>query len=79
MCSSDLIDPVKEKQGAVLGMDAALSTLEEECAAQGLDWEENVEQRSYEIERFKEHGIPLPKWAGEEVTAEETITRQQPE
>jgi len=26
------VDPVKEKQGAVLGMDAGLSTLQRECA-----------------------------------------------
>ncbi len=58
------VDPVKEKQGAVLGMDAGLSTLEQECAEQGLDWEEVLEQRAIEIERFKELDIPLPKWTG---------------
>lgn len=63
------IDPVKEKQGAVLGMDAALTTLEDECAEQGLDYLEVLEQRRYEIALFKEYGIPLPKWAGEVVDA----------
>lgn len=58
------IDPVKERQGSVLGMDAALSTLEDECAENsGLDWEENLDQRAREIQAFKERGIPLPQWA----------------
>lgn len=60
------IDPVAEKQGAVLGMDAALSTLEEECADQGLDYEEVMEQRAYELGKFDELGIPRPSWAGVE-------------
>jgi lambda family phage portal protein len=58
------IDPVKEKQGAILGMDAALSTLEDECAEQGLDYEEVLEQRAYEIELFKKYDMQLPDWAG---------------
>jgi lambda family phage portal protein len=59
-----IIDPVKERQGAVLGMDAALSTLEDEAAELGgMDWRETVAQRAIEIQRFKDHGIPLPKWA----------------
>ena len=59
------VDPVAEKQGAVIGMDAALSTLEEECAAQGLDYEEVLEQRRYELELFDEYDIPRPQWAGQ--------------
>lgn len=59
------VDPVAEKQGAVLGMQAALSTLEEECAQQGLDFEEVLEQRKYEIELFKKYDIEAPDWTGE--------------
>jgi lambda family phage portal protein len=58
------IDPVAEKQGAVMGMDAALSTLEDECAMQGLDYEEVLEQRAYELGLFEEYKIPAPAWAG---------------
>lgn len=61
------IDPVAEKQGSVIGMDAALSTLEDECAAQGLDFEEVLEQRRYELELFDEYDIPRPAWAGQMV------------
>jgi len=59
-----IIDPVKERQGAILGMDAAMTTLEDEAAdIGGVDWRETLAQRSIEIKRFKEMGIPLPKWA----------------
>jgi len=58
------VDPVKEKQGAVLGMDAGLSTLKRECAEQGLDWEEVLAQRALEISAMERLGIPLPKWTG---------------
>lgn len=59
------VDPVAERQGAVLGLDAAFSTLEEECAQQGMDFEENIEQRAYEQELFERHNLPPPKWMGE--------------
>ncbi|ACD17004.1 phage portal family protein [Paraburkholderia phytofirmans] len=40
------IDPVAEKQGAVLGMEAGLSTLESERAENsGEDWEDVLHQR----------------------------------
>jgi lambda family phage portal protein len=57
------VDPVKEKQGAVLGMDAGLSTLEHECAEQGLDWEEVIE----------------PQWAGAEIPAEQDAAKPEPQ
>ena len=62
------VDPVAEKQGAVIGMDAAISTHQFECAQQGLDSEEVLEQRAYELKRFDELGIPRPAWAGQFIT-----------
>lgn len=62
--SIDWLDPLKDRQGAVLGMDAGLSTLERECAMQGLDYEEVLEQRAHEIKKFDELGIPRPDWSG---------------
>jgi lambda family phage portal protein len=56
------VDPVKEAQGAALRMDAATSTLLEECAEQGKDWEEQLAQRSIEARKMKELKIPLPAW-----------------
>jgi lambda family phage portal protein len=58
------IDPVDERVGAVIGMDAGFGTLEDTCAEQGKDMEEVLEQRAYEIKKFDELGIPRPEWAG---------------
>lgn len=63
------VDPVAERQGVVLGLDAGLSTMEEECARQGTDWEENVEQRAIEFHRMRELGLPRPEWFGSEIAA----------
>ncbi|NHN83657.1 phage portal protein [Acetobacter musti] len=71
------IDPVAEKQGAILGMDAGLSTLEAECAInEGADWEEHLDQRSIEVGAFKERGLPLPEWSGGEPASK---TKDKPE
>jgi len=64
------IDPTKEKAGAVIGMDAALSTLKRECAEQGLDYEELLHQRANEIRLMKELGLELPDWARSVAAAE---------
>ncbi|WP_233873578.1 hypothetical protein [Paraburkholderia adhaesiva] len=58
------IDPTKEHAGAVMGMDAALSTLKRECAEQGLDDEEVLHQRAAEIRLILKLGLTLPDWAG---------------
>ena len=78
------IDPVAEKQGAVLGMDAGLSTLQQECMEQGLDYEEVLEQRKREIDKFRELGIPAPTWAGMQIpggytSADEAIQKPRPD
>ena len=60
------VDPVAEKQGAVIGMDAGLSTLEDEAAENvGADWEELLDQRAIEIQAFKDRNIPVPEWGGQ--------------
>lgn len=63
------VDPVKEKQGAILGMDAALSTLKRECAEQGTDYEETIHQRAAEKKLFEEAGLPPPKWYGDDANS----------
>lgn len=58
------VDPEKERKGAILGMDAGLSTLEDECAElAGADWREKVGQRAVERALFKELGLPIPQWS----------------
>lgn len=59
------IDPVDERTGAVIGMDAGFQTLEDVCGEQGLDYEEVLEQRAHEIKMFDDLGIPRPEWSGQ--------------
>lgn len=54
------IDPVKEAQASRIRMEIGLSTLEDECASQGLDWEEVLEQSSRERARMRELDLPFP-------------------
>jgi lambda family phage portal protein len=56
------IDPTKEPAGAVLRMEAGISTLEHEAAEQGADWEEIADQRAVEQRAYEERGLPPPKW-----------------
>nr|WP_241749555.1 phage portal protein [Pseudoroseomonas aerophila] len=57
------VDPVAERQGAVLGMEAGFGTLEDECAEQGRDYEEVLDQRQLEVRMMLDRGLPLPTWA----------------
>ena len=54
------IDPVKEIQAAEKRMACNISTLERECAEQGEDWEEVLEQRAREKARMNELGLSAP-------------------
>ena len=49
-------------------MDAGLSTLRDECAVQGKDYEEVIAQRSIEVKLFKEAGLLPPIWYGQPAT-----------
>ncbi|QCR38954.1 phage portal protein [Nissabacter sp. SGAir0207] len=67
------VDPVAEKKGAILGLDAGLSTLSDEVGdGSGEDWEAVLEQRAIEKKKFDELGLNPPEWTGE-VPASETI------
>ena len=70
-------DPVAERQGKVLGLDAGFDTLESVCAEQGSDWEENLDQRGIELARCRELNIPPPKWFGDGVTATQASQKPQ--
>ena len=57
------VDVTKEREGALLGMQAGLTTLEEQCAElDGSDWREVLGNRHLEIKRMLELDIPLPEW-----------------
>jgi len=51
------VDPYKEAQAADLRMKIFVSSLEDECAEQGKDWEEVLEQVAEEESRLKELGL----------------------
>jgi lambda family phage portal protein len=54
------IDPVKEATASQMRMTSMISTLELECAEQGLDWNDVIEQRALEIARLDELGLSQP-------------------
>ncbi len=53
------IDPVKEAKASKIRLEIGLSTLEDECATQGLDWEEVLEQRAREQTKMQELGLSM--------------------
>lgn len=56
------VDPVKERQGEVLGLDAGFGTLEDTCAEiTGEYWEDVLDHRQAEVEGFKVRGLKLPE------------------
>lgn len=52
------VDPMKEAQASGERIRNNVSTLERECAEQGLDYEEVLEQRAREEKRARELGLP---------------------
>jgi capsid protein len=65
------VDPVKERQGEVLGLDAGFGTLEEVCAEiAGANWRDRLEQRAVEVNEMKRLGLKMPEWAAGGVPAD---------
>ena len=59
------VDPVKERQGEVLGLDAGFGTLEQTCAdISGMWWEDVLDQRKHEMDTMTAYGMHQPDWAG---------------
>ena len=51
------VDPVKEAEAAALRMESMISTLEKECAEQGDDYEEILDQIQIEEQDLKDRGL----------------------
>ena len=68
------IDVSKEVMGSQQSMEAGMSTLEDEAGKEGKTWEEVLDQRAIEINRFKELGIPVPSW-GVEITTDTAVEK----
>ncbi len=59
------VDPVKERQGEVLGLDAGFGTLSQVCAeVSGAYWRDVLEQREVEVAEMTRRKLPKPDWAG---------------
>jgi lambda family phage portal protein len=76
------IDPVKEAEAAQIRMSTGLSTLEAECAEQGLDYNDVIDQRMIEKKRLQEAGLwvdpaPPTKPLGFPAQPEEMPVREQ--
>lgn len=54
------VNGLDEVRASTLGMQAGLTTLEDEAAEQGVDWEELLGQRKIEVARYKALGLDLP-------------------
>lgn len=57
------VDPLKEAQAAELSINNGISTLADECASRGDDWEEKIEQRAREARKIqdleKKYGVKI--------------------
>lgn len=53
------VDPIKDGTGDSLALANNTDTLANLCAAQGMDWEEVLEQRGQEVARMREHGLDI--------------------
>lgn len=57
------IDPVKERQGELLGLDGGFGTLADTCAnVTGKYWQDEVDERLVEVAYCRSLGLPLPAW-----------------
>lgn len=54
------VDPLKEADAALARIDGELSTLEDECAEQGKDWEEVLDQKAREQKKRAELQLDQP-------------------
>lgn len=58
-------DPVADREGAILGMTAGLTTLEDEVSeGSGNSWEDVVDQLAIEAKRIEKLGLELPGLKG---------------
>lgn len=66
------VDRKKEADGAAAQLESNTTTLAVECAREGLDWEEVLQQRAAELARLRELGLQqaAPTAAGIQETAE---------
>lgn len=52
------VDPVKDRQAAQIGMEIGVTTLEQVCAEEGVDYEDVLDQLAYEQQARAARGLP---------------------
>ena len=70
------VDPTKEAEAASMRMDSLTSTLEAECAEQGRDFEEVLDQIAVENELLAERGLSRKSVAASKGAAGGTAREQ---
>lgn len=73
------VDPVKEANAAAIRMANGISTLEQECAEQGLDYEEVLDQLAIERDMRIARGLPLPATNGAPVANPPAAPAREPD
>ena len=73
------IDPVKEAQSIEIRLRTGTTTLAQEYAAQGLDWEEALRQRAREVELMRELGLPITTDSPAQQAPTSEIPEEEPE
>lgn len=71
------VDPVKEVQSSKMAVQAGISTLADECAAQGRDWEEVLDQQKTERDAYAGAGLAYPPDEQDAGTAAATTTDEE--
>jgi len=73
------VDPVKESNAQGIRLANGTTTLADECARGGKDWEEVLDQRAAEISRCRELGVPLPPSVASAAQIEDANDREESE
>lgn len=73
------VDPQKEANAAGIRMQHNITTLRQECAEQGLDWEEVLEQRAEELRLMRTLGIPTSAPASDQIISGPSDQDAQPD
>jgi len=68
------VDPVKEIVAAKLEEDYNYTTLADQCAAQGRDWEDVLKQKAREMKRRRDLGLPEPLAAQVQIVVPQETT-----
>jgi capsid protein len=73
------VDPVKDANASQIRMSGNVSTLEQECAEQGLDYEEVLDQRALEKQMMEARGLTQGEVGASSSTAQPSAPNDEDE